>query len=438
MLRGFKYIVLLAVTVVFLTGCGQEKKEEEYVQETVEEAFQGMCGTEANICYEPVTQKPNISVNMIGYESDEKKMAIFKTEGLARYFYLLDVDTNETVYRGMIEEPVYNVLMNAYISTGDFSSVTKEGKYIVYTDFIGESYPFEIRNKVKSTLFTTGLQEFCMKTDEYMNKPYVKNSFFKKAEMLNYMLLSYSLYPKSYADGVVTDSANEIPDILDETKKVIEWCREIQTSGMSANDRMAFIGLLAKFSQVYKPYDNAYANTCRKDAEEFYKEAVKSGAEKADTQIAYYASSVLYHLTGYVKYRSALYEVMDSEKYTHDNWDYAFLAEMNYLIGKKNVDIERCNVIMRNLMAYAEEITSTSGNDALGIASYKPESILRKMRYLVIANYVLESNEYREILRNHYTYLAGVNVAGENSLKALQEKDKVLFLFMLADMNENI
>ena len=165
MLRGFKYIVLLAVTVVFLTGCGQEKKEEEYVQETVEEAFQGMCGTEANICYEPVTQKPNISVNMIGYESDEKKMAIFKTEGLARYFYLLDVDTNETVYRGMIEEPVYNVLMNAYISTGDFSSVTKEGKYIVYTDFIGESYPFEIKNKVKSTLFTTGLQEFCMKME---------------------------------------------------------------------------------------------------------------------------------------------------------------------------------------------------------------------------------------------------------------------------------
>ena len=438
MLRGLKYIALPVLAVLLLTACGKEKKQEKYEPLPMVETFKGMCNGQAIINYDKVVQTPNISVNLISYDVFGDKKAIFKTEGLMRHFYIKDANTDETVYRGIIEEPVYNVVLDAYISTGDFTDFTNEGNYIVYADYVGESYPFEIKGKVTASLFKDKLKAFFAKMSTYTEAPYVKNSFTQKAEALNYLLLSYSLYPKVYTDGQLADSVNEIPDILDEIKKVIEWYRTLKAEETGTNDRMAFIGLLAKFSQVYKDYDNIYATTCRKEAEELYKSAVKSGEDAADVQVSYYANSVLYHLTGYIKYRSALYEIMDNEKFTHENWDYAFLAEMNYLTGKKSVDIERCNVIMKNIMSYTEEITETSAKDELGIVSYKTGSILRKMRYMVIANYVLESNEYREMLHNHYTYLAGVNVAGTNNLNTLQDNEEVWFLFMLADMNGNV
>ena len=63
------------------------------------------------------------------------------------------------------------------------------------------------------------------------------------------------------------------------------------------------------------------------------------------------------------------------------------------------------------------------------------EQIIRNMSYLVIANYVLESEEYHSILENHYHYLCGCNPEAEVMRGAMDRMRAPFILFLCGLMD---
>ena len=121
-----------------------------------------------------------VHTNQVGYRPDDPGKKAFLsiwlgTGGAYAYdentpFYILDYETREKVYEGkialakgadeaelMVENRNYN-LTNVYqMEFGDFN---KPGKYQIYVEGVGCSYPFEIGEKVWETAFKISMKGF--------------------------------------------------------------------------------------------------------------------------------------------------------------------------------------------------------------------------------------------------------------------------------------
>jgi endoglucanase len=91
--------------------------------------------------------KSLIRINQIGYYPDAPKIAVI-AENLVGDFSVLDAVTGEIVFTAPLSSPRKSSFSDRTTRIADFTSVTKPGRYMISLQGQGESYVFEIKNKV--------------------------------------------------------------------------------------------------------------------------------------------------------------------------------------------------------------------------------------------------------------------------------------------------
>ncbi|HKM03316.1 MAG TPA: glycoside hydrolase family 9 protein [Lachnospiraceae bacterium] len=408
-------IVCVIFCICLLGGCNNSSNifsQGSYQSDSME----GMEGSSPDLSYEIIPQVPNVLVNQVGFPCSGIKVAIFRGDHLSDSFVLIDSFTKRIVYTGTIGSKIYNEELKEYISYGSFSEFEVEGNYYIQTDMIGQSYPFSIGKNLYQDIFTTTCKGFKDSFTTRKGQTYEKNSIMEDSKVIANLLLAFELYPDLFGDDLdISESDNGIPDILDEIKYKIDWFQTIQTHQMSGNDLVSYAGILAKFSQIYKLYDNSYSKQCLKSAESAYQLA--ETVELKNDSLRYFASVELYKATTYNKYHIVAKGYINRENSLDNESIFKLFGDFGYLSGKNGVDTALCGKIMGYLMDRAEKIASKSSKNGYFVCSYEEEEILEEMQYLAIIDYVITNHEYVTVQENHLHFLLGRNPQGVSFLE---------------------
>ena len=329
-----------------------------------------------NISYEVPAQLPNILVDQVGYATDSEKTAVFRGENLPQKFYVCELESGDVVYTGDILKAVYNTELSEYDSQGYFTDLKKEGSYYIYTDVVGESFSFNIKDNIYEEVFDKACKKYYINRcglalseslagdathsachtslAKLQENPEMqldvsggwhldgqaKRDTGMGCEIAENLLLAYEMNPTAFSDeSGIPESGNGIPDILDEVKYEVDWLLKMQdtkTGGEYAaavtdvakggdlftapvsvtpidlKHTIAFAATAARFSYLYQQYDQEYATTCIKAADRAWSCFLNNQDAAGDTA-AFKAAAQLYRATGADNYNQVLLEFFDRE-----------------------------------------------------------------------------------------------------------------------------
>lgn len=483
-------------TMVFLRVCEQRRKEPEIMKKILSSNFfskvsmvflttallLGCSSTDVDIAkltdkndkqsfdYEVPTGKPSILVNQLGYYPKSVKTAIFTGDNVPESFAIVDAKNDEEVYIGKIEHKGYREDLGLNISIGTFTDFTKEGEYYLLCDTIGQSYKFSISNIMYDTLLDDLLkeisgnrwQEFHTNTEELYefdneNAIEVSGGWYTSVsdtekvrdvktgcETVINLLMSAELYMDEHSDAVgITESGNEIPDILDEVAYEVLWLLKMQDNKTGAvysaltekNGELVlsetdmetcqnFIIAMAKFSYTMKKYDSAFATECLRasDATWKYVESIKKSQKEEDKNmqdkmnesLRFFGAAELFRASGAYRYHAVIKEYVPNT-YDESKWTKAdYLGIYTYLASRTGVSKSICEEWMKQIMDIGEKIASESKKtDFMTVVSDYDENcqnLLWKMTIMTSIDYIIGNHEYDTILESSLHYLLGRNV----------------------------
>lgn len=205
----------------------------------------------------------NIAVNQIAYGVGDKKIAIIRDADKGEA-YLCKAD-GEVVFSAPISAPKYDVTNRVYVRHFDFSSVEKEGEYVIKIKE-GVSYPFAISKKplqdvTKAMIKALYFQRCGMALEEKYAGPYthgachnlpaylltdksvviddVSGGWHDAGDYGKYitpanqtvfnMMCAYEFFPDGCDFSLnIPESGNGVPDILNECRYELEWMLKMQ------------------------------------------------------------------------------------------------------------------------------------------------------------------------------------------------------------------
>lgn len=252
------------------------------------------------------------------------------------------------------------------------------------------------------------------------------------------LLMAYEYNTGAFGDDTdIPESGDGIPDILNEIKYETDWLLKMQeqTTGavyesvavvdkgngadnpchieavdMSAT--LSFASALGYFSYIYQTYDSEYATTCLKAADRAMKYAAKF-PDTVNKDEYFKAATMLYRATGYYNYREIInqYAAATTQYDMEDNT--VFTGVVTYLATKQKTDSSVCDVMMKNLKSYAESLAEER-NDTLflmggEVQAVEQSSLLSEIARLTVANYIISSNEYENVMEKYLHYFLGCN-----------------------------
>ncbi|MEO5564438.1 MAG: glycoside hydrolase family 9 protein, partial [Chitinophagaceae bacterium] len=89
-----------------------------------------------------------IKLNQLGYYPYAQKVAIVTGEVASDKFYITSTNCRDTVFTGTLGQEKQSAYSSTKTRIADFSTITKNGSYVVCIPGIGHSYVFEINNDV--------------------------------------------------------------------------------------------------------------------------------------------------------------------------------------------------------------------------------------------------------------------------------------------------
>ncbi|MCR5102567.1 MAG: glycoside hydrolase family 9 protein, partial [Butyrivibrio sp.] len=240
-----KYVALVMAMSMCLGACGYKEEnapDDNIEEETVDNSNVDLSGIEY-----PVAM-PNTLVDQVGYRTGAEKIVIFRGEELPETFDVVDAQTDEVVYTGVVRKSVYNEELDEYDSYGYFSDLQENGRYYIYTDLLGSSYEFEIKEYMYDEIFDAACKKYFANrcgievTQEYAGDDAHVNCHSKPAHLqedpskeievsggwhldsnadryvydgcliAENLLLGYEMYPDQYGDDTgILESGNDIP-----------------------------------------------------------------------------------------------------------------------------------------------------------------------------------------------------------------------------------
>lgn len=403
-------IVSIILCVCLLGGC--KNNDSGFGQTNSNDGpIKGMAGNSPELSYEVIPQVPNVLVDQVGYKCSSVKIAIFRGNNLSETFDIIDSQTKEVVYTGKIAGKIYNEELDEYTSYGTFTEFEVEGNYYIQTSIIGQSYPFSIGKNPYQPIFIATCKGFYESFLNRNGQTYSDNIVVEDSKVITNLLLSYVLYPDLFGDDLdIPESDNGIPDILDMIKYKTDWFLTIQIDKMSGDDLASYAGILAKFSQIYKLYDNSYSSQCLKAAESAYQ--MLDSVELVNDSLKYFAAVELYIATSYNKYHIVAKEYINEEIGINNDLCFELYGNIGYLSGNRGIDTVLCGKIIDNLMDRAEKIAKSSSDSEYLVCHHNEDEILEEMQYLAIIDYVITNQEYVTVQENHLHYLLGRNPQG--------------------------
>ena len=258
-----KQVIAVALACVVLSAGCQQVPLDRYIS-SGDDDFISMEET-PDLSYEVPVSTPGILINQLGYLAESPKVAVFKGDEIPDVFYVIDMEKEEVVYTGFLEDNGYNQKLGEYNGYGDFTDLRTPGNYYIEAPVIGRSYSFSIGNQVYDETFIESFKQYYYNrcgitlTEEYAgenahNACHIGKAVLKEdasvgldvtggwhqdekgqknvttaAGAVSVMLLSYELYESVFTDDMgIPESGNGIPDILDEVRYEIEWMLKMQ------------------------------------------------------------------------------------------------------------------------------------------------------------------------------------------------------------------
>ncbi len=440
-----------------------------------------------------------IRLNHLGYLENERKRVIFPYNQ-GDFFDVVRVEDQKIVYTGAIVEERWNESAQERNYRGDFSSVQTPGKYILRSQSLGSSYEFEITDNIyeevaKDALKMISLQrcgsdlaqswagnfahEACHIEEAHIydaqpHKLDVRGGWHDAGDYGRYvetgaktafdLLFAYQRFPNKFTDEVgIAESANGIPDILDEVRYELEWLLKLQTDWGGVYNKVTtpffaddilpeedkdelyilqvetmttgdFAAVMAMASMIYEEYDADFAKQCLEASKKAWDNLngtykvvdygnpgdfmTGSYRDGNDSDERFFASIALWSATqeeGYLNYAK---EVLESDYRAAEgvSWSevgaygaYLFLSqeearEHEYFYGK----------VLENLQGQVGKIVALIESDAYftSLENYSWGSNGKVLNHAIILLMMsdLEGNEYyRELAAEQLNYIFGRN-----------------------------
>lgn len=404
---GKKFLIILCVTTLCLSGCGSRQEAGYAMQTTGQEDTAPNADMASAGLAIPV---PAACVDRMGYQPQGEKIVIFQGGDLPDTFALVDAETDSVVYTGSIQKKGNDEEDTEYNGYGDFSAYGKAGQYYIRTDTYGESYPFLIHDNLYDSLFQYTCKELYQRKDtkEREMSPSAE-PVTDSALVLYRLLLSYEMFPEVHAEaGEPAESANEIPDLLDLCKAEAEFL--MMQEPASGDSGIYQAAALAKYAYLTRSLDQEFAGACLKAAESAWKDACKDLFVSDD--LVSMAASELYRLTGSRQYLGLAEEYLRAAtETTEDLSDAEFYAAITYMNTRSTVDMELCDALIRKIMEEAEYIAEQSRQSAFLVCgeSSDTDTLLQQAGRLCVVNHIITNHEYGTVIDNHLHYLLGRN-----------------------------
>lgn len=396
-----------------LVGCSAETE-----QESADNGYVAVGGMEDTpvVDYSVPRSLPNILVDTRGYMTDCEKQAVVKGHELPDTFRLLDAETGEEVYSGLLEKVTYIEELDLYTGSACFDEYSAEGAYYLECDIIGQSYVFSIQASMYEELFGETYQSIMAECRERTLE--ISEAFA--------LLLAYEWYGDAFPD----ENSDQVPDVM---KELQAWISFMEESGVAAEDNALYAAFLAKFGYNYRNFDEQYATDCLRRASTVFGQSQTALNKDADE---FLALTELYRATGLASYRS---RISDYKSFFEENESY--LEEISYIYGamtymstRQKVDIELCQLFMNGLMNRGEGISKRYEDMIHPVTARNngTEDLLKSAAELSCANYVLNSYQYMKITEEFLHYLMGQNV--ESVCFYPQEGDRSTYLLLFAQL----
>ena len=402
-----RILLTIAVCLVFFSACQNKVSDDSTVIETLlsdvpyEEMFQRTVSCD----YLLPENSPNVLISMVGYEPEDVKKVVFTGPKMGDVFTVIDADSRETVYEGI----VCGSGSDGY-TYGDFSEVTKSGTYYIETGAYGRSYDFEIADSVYSDDYYAALASL---SSNDLFADYELGS----AAVLN-IVMAYDLNPEMYDTGssVLAWISDEMDDVLYQFETDDSMIENIDTC-----DMLSLITSFSRFSGIYRNIDAGMADMYMLTAEQMYQCIDSDDIMTSEYKVYWYmANAQLFRVTGKQKYLNVTEECIEngvrssaSEGINPLFWgDYAYLTTP--ALSTKDICFDIISEMMEQ-STYCCDVTSQSRfyecTDCDGAEDYLSTcfEILDNMRMITYTNYVITNSEYRTALHNNYHYLMGLN-----------------------------
>ena len=446
-----KVFVILLCLMLLLTGCSGK---ETYTVQNASGMAEGM-ETEAVIDYVVPQSFPGILINQAGYGVDSAKTAIFRGENLPETFCVYNAENGKKVYEGTVERKGYDAVTGERIAYGTFSDVTMPGEYYVEADIVGRSYTFTIGNQVYRKLLEANVQHLYegLQGKTTLTEEETKES----SKALMNSLLACELHGTAFDDEMgIPESGNNVPDVIDVLFVQVNLLMQQSEVVLASTDwEMVsyYAAAMAKCSYTYKEYDSVFATSCLQLADMVWKYMEKN-ADSIDEDMRFMVAAELYRASGaqryhtYIKQYGAVEELESRE---------AIYGAVTYVSTKQSVDIELCNVFMKEIMSEAEDSAARSKESyyqvSLSEKQDNHEDIMWDMIMLTIVDKVISNHEYATVIENNLHYFLGRNpkavsfVNGVGDYSCTEEKlqsimdggfEESALLFMLSEINDTV
>jgi endoglucanase len=284
------------------------------------------------------------------------------------------------------------------------------------------------------------------------------------------LLLAWEHYPQAFAKPVpLPETGGLLPDVLHECRYELEWLLRMQDSGtgglyhklttlqfppldtmpeedtaelyvspVSAAATGCFAGVMAMAARVYGAYDEAFAESCLRAADQAWEwlerhpnapgfrnpPEVATGeyGDEQDADERYWAAAELFRTTGNDRYHRAFRRLAEGDAFDKNalGWaDMGGYGTIAYLMSKQGQDPELAARLKAGLLQQAEALAGVSGRDGFGI-SLRPRQyiwgsnmlVMNHAMLLLLADRLCGSAVYERFTAEHVHYLFGANPVG--------------------------
>lgn len=373
-----------------------------------------------------ITEKPDkvsgdIFINLSGYETTEKKIAVFRGEKLDAAFEVVDADTGKTVFSGYLIEAMENPKNGETNAKGDFSELDKPGSYYITTENRGRSAAFIIEDGHYRKLLDTRLEKYAAAKAEEI----------ESTEQLNQSMMHTADWLFTYEFLSEPTASSKIPKLITLAKKEIEALSVCQgdDGSIQAGEEAElaqvyrYAAIMAMFAGTYEDFDASYAKECAEAAElswDYAEDLLSRADMKSDDyeDERYWAAAQLYKLTGkeiygantesYIKRRMGLPTGFSDE-------ENGYLGSLAYLKTTYPTNLTLSNQVMQSVFDDAITVINESAKDGYLVDvgdDYGKASVPRAFsnaRLLTLANIISKSVDYVDTASSHMDYLYGRN-----------------------------
>lgn len=363
---------------------------------------------------------PKVFVDLDGYCPKDEKTVYFIGSGEPGSFRVIDADSREEVFKGVMSKYPYETEEGEALMMGNFSLLKAEGTYYIEAPHIGRSYVFSIGEDhyevVEEKLKNAVLEE--------AGNP--SGIFFYRTQALSWILQYYEYYEKSNVD----EAEKEMPDLLLQGRDIGQKLMEIRPEEADYEELAFYCGAMTQLYEELKEYDAREAGNFLREAESIYKILEGRRYEEGFDEVwLFYDSALLYKATGYARYHNVIKNYLGTqpqrELFEEKKEERELLADEAYLFGSVaylrttfNVDTNLCSGLMMELTeqagAYVEEHDQ---NPFFCISDDRRNRLLSDRLYIVaVVEHVIVSKEYVQVLQDGIHYINGCNETGKSYL----------------------